>query len=163
MVSLSPARRPGIRFLHTLYCFRRLNRSGGSFKSDVGSFRGGKNGEVGAPRGVPGCRLGQGVFDNIGDLMAFRCRGSPTIGDTMSPLADSQTSLTLMEMLREDPRNAVAWDRFVRRYYPKIYGWCRAWGLQEADADDVAQDVLMKLTEKMTSFRYDQSRCFRAW
>jgi RNA polymerase sigma factor (sigma-70 family) len=81
----------------------------------------------------------------------------------MSPLTDSQTSLTLMEMLRDDPRNDMAWDRFVRRYYPKIYGWCRAWGLQEADADDVAQDVLTKLTEKMASFRYDQSRCFRAW
>ena len=81
----------------------------------------------------------------------------------MSPLTDSQTSLTLMEMLREDPRNAVAWDRFVRRYHPKIYGWCRAWGLQEADAEDVTQDVFAKLTEKMANFRYDQSRCFRAW
>jgi RNA polymerase sigma factor (sigma-70 family) len=81
----------------------------------------------------------------------------------MSPLADSQTSLTLMELLREDPKNAAAWDRFVRRYHPKIYGWCRAWGLQEADADDVAQDVLAKLTEKMAGFRYDRSRCFRAW
>ena len=81
----------------------------------------------------------------------------------MSPLADSETSLTLMEMLREDPRNAVAWDRFVRRYYPKIFRWCRSWGLQEADAEDVAQDVIAKLTQKMASFRYDESRCFRAW
>ena len=81
----------------------------------------------------------------------------------MSPLADSETSLTLMEMLREDPRNAVAWDRFVRRYYPKIYRWCRSWGLQEADAEDVAQDVIAKLTQKMASFQYDESRCFRAW
>jgi RNA polymerase sigma-70 factor (ECF subfamily) len=81
----------------------------------------------------------------------------------MSPLSDSQTSLTLMEMLREHPQNAVAWDRFVRRYHPKIFAWCRAWGLQEADADDVAQDVLAKLIPKMARFRYDQSRCFRAW
>jgi RNA polymerase sigma factor (sigma-70 family) len=81
----------------------------------------------------------------------------------MLSLTDSQTSLTLMQMLRDDPSNAVAWDRFVRRYHPKIYGWCRSWGLQEADADDVAQDVLAKLTQKMASFRYDQSRCFRAW
>jgi DNA-directed RNA polymerase specialized sigma24 family protein len=81
-------------------------------------------------------------------------------GDTMSPLTtDSETSLTLMEMLREDPRNTVAWDRFVRRYYPKIHRWCRSWGLQEADAEDVAQDVIAKLTQKMASFRYDQSRC----
>jgi RNA polymerase sigma factor (sigma-70 family) len=86
-----------------------------------------------------------------------------TKGDTMSPVSDSQTSLTLMELLREQPQNALAWDTFVRRYHPKIYGWCKAWGLQEADAEDVAQDVLAKLTQKMASFRYDQSRCFRAW
>ena len=84
-------------------------------------------------------------------------------GDRMSPVSDSQTSLTLMEMLREQPQNALAWDRFVRRYHPKIYRWCKAWGLQEADAEDVAQDVLAKLTQKMASFRYDETRCFRAW
>jgi RNA polymerase sigma factor (sigma-70 family) len=95
--------------------------------------------------------------------IVLRSPRSADEGDTMSPLTDSQTSLTLMDLLRHDPRNVVAWDRFVRRYHPKIFGWCRAWGLQEADADDVAQDVLTKLTEKMASFRYDQSRCFRAW
>jgi RNA polymerase sigma factor (sigma-70 family) len=81
----------------------------------------------------------------------------------MPRLSDSHTSLTLMERLRQYPWNSEAWDRFVDLYRPKIYGWCLAWGLQEADADDVAQDVIAKLTEKMTSFQYDQTRCFRAW
>jgi RNA polymerase sigma factor (sigma-70 family) len=83
--------------------------------------------------------------------------------DMMSGYSDSQTSLTLMDMLRQHPKNADAWDRFVRLYRPKIYGWCRTWGLQEADAEDVAQDVITKLTEKMSNFQYDRSRCFRAW
>ncbi len=81
----------------------------------------------------------------------------------MSRLSDSQTSLTLMERLRQFPRNAEAWERFVELYRPKIYGWCRVWGLQEADAEDVAQDVIAKLTQKMTHFDYDRTRCFRAW
>jgi RNA polymerase sigma factor (sigma-70 family) len=81
----------------------------------------------------------------------------------MARLSDSQTSLSLMETLRHSPKDADAWDRFVRRYRPKIYGWCRVWGLQEADAEDVAQDVISKLTQKMADFRYDQSRSFRAW
>jgi RNA polymerase sigma-70 factor (ECF subfamily) len=68
-----------------------------------------------------------------------------------------------MDKLRQSPKNAEAWDRFVRRYRPKIYGWCRTWGLQEADAEDVAQDVIVKLARKMASFQYDRSRCFRAW
>ena len=81
----------------------------------------------------------------------------------MSVLSDSQTSLTLMERLRQFPRNAEAWERFVDLYRPKIYGWCRVWGLQEADAEDVAQDVITKLTQKMAHFDYDRTRCFRAW
>jgi RNA polymerase sigma-70 factor (ECF subfamily) len=81
----------------------------------------------------------------------------------MSRFSDSQTSMSLMDQLRQSPQNVEAWDRFVRRYRPKIYGWCRKWGLQEADAEDVAQDVIAKLTQKMSSFAYDQSRCFRAW
>ena len=69
----------------------------------------------------------------------------------------------LMERLRQFPRNAEAWERFVELYRPKIYGWCRVWGLQEADAEDVAQDVIAKLTQKMMHFDYDRTRCFRAW
>ena len=77
--------------------------------------------------------------------------------------SDSQTSLTLMERLRQFPWNTEAWERFVELYRPKIFGWCRAWGLQEADAEDVAQDVIAKLTKKMATFDYDRTRCFRAW
>jgi RNA polymerase sigma factor (sigma-70 family) len=95
-------------------------------------------------------------------LNRVRCE-SGSKGFTMSSYTDSQTSITLLDLLRQDPRDSDAWERFVLRYRPKIYAWCREWGLQEADAEDVAQDVLVKLTEKMSSFRYDPSRCFRAW
>jgi RNA polymerase sigma factor (sigma-70 family) len=81
----------------------------------------------------------------------------------MSQSTDSQTSLTLMNLLRQSPKDAGAWDCFVRLYRPKIYGWCRVRGLQEADAEDVAQDVIAILSQKMASFRYDPSRRFRAW
>ena len=81
----------------------------------------------------------------------------------MSSSTDSETSLTLMDLLRVYPRDAGAWDRFIRRYRPKIYGWCRQRGLQEADAEDVAQDVIALLTRKMARFRYDPSRRFHAW
>lgn len=80
----------------------------------------------------------------------------------MAASADSRTSPTLLELVR-DPSNVRAWEEFVRRYRPKIYGWCREWGAQEADADDVAQIVLAKLTEAMRDFRYDPARSFRAW
>jgi RNA polymerase sigma-70 factor (ECF subfamily) len=81
----------------------------------------------------------------------------------LSSSSDSRSSITLLEKLRGDPRNEEAWAEFVRRYRDKITGWCLGWGLQEADAEDVTQIVLLKLSDKMREFRYDPTRGFRAW
>src|SRR5262245_15428881 len=75
----------------------------------------------------------------------------------------SQTSPTLLGRLGRDPTDQAAWGAFVARYGPKIYGWCRARRLQEADAEDVTQSVLVRLAEKMRTFAYDPSGSFRAW
>ncbi len=76
---------------------------------------------------------------------------------------ESQTSITLLTKLRQVPADQAAWATFTERYGRKIYAWCRQWGLQEADAEDVTQTVLLKLAEKMQTFQYDQGRSFRAW
>ena len=46
----------------------------------------------------------------------------------------SLTSTTLLAQLRQHPGNQAAWCAFVERYGPRVYGWCRGWGLQDADA-----------------------------
>jgi RNA polymerase sigma factor (sigma-70 family) len=74
-----------------------------------------------------------------------------------------RTSVTLLGRLRADPKDQAAWSDFVARYGPKILLWCRRWGLQESDAQDVTQNVLLKLNSLMGSFVYDPSGCFRAW
>jgi RNA polymerase sigma-70 factor (ECF subfamily) len=76
---------------------------------------------------------------------------------------DSGTRITLLGRLRRDPTNQAAWGEFVAHYGPKIYGWCRKWSLQEADAQDVTQNVLLRLAQKLREFTYDPSRSFRAW
>jgi RNA polymerase sigma factor (sigma-70 family) len=75
----------------------------------------------------------------------------------------SGTSVTLLGRLRQDPKDQAAWDDFVTRYQPKLLKWCRGWGLQESDARDVTQAVLLKLNHLMATFAYDPSRSFRAW
>ena len=61
-------------------------------------------------------------------------------------------------------RQRGAWAAFVQRYAPCIFGWCRKFGLQETDAADVTQDVLVKLIRAMRSEHYDSRRgSFRAW
>ena len=64
----------------------------------------------------------------------------------------STTDVTLLARLRHDPKDQAAWGDFVARYGPKILQWCRRWHLQEADAQDVAQDVLLKLHGRMATF-----------
>jgi RNA polymerase sigma-70 factor (ECF subfamily) len=73
------------------------------------------------------------------------------------------TSPTLLGRLGRVPADQAAWGQFAERYGRKIYGWCRQWGLQEADAEDVTQQVLLKLAHKMRTFAYDPSKSFRAW
>lgn len=63
-----------------------------------------------------------------------------------------------------DVNDASAWNQFTRLYKPLVSGFCRKRGLQESDADDVAQNVFVAIARAMPSFRYDASRgSFRAW
>jgi RNA polymerase sigma-70 factor (ECF subfamily) len=78
-------------------------------------------------------------------------------------LSGASTSPTLLDRVSRGPGDQAAWDEFVERYGGRIYRWCRRWGLQEADAEDVTQDVLLRLAAKMRSFRYDPARSFRGW
>jgi RNA polymerase sigma-70 factor (ECF subfamily) len=81
----------------------------------------------------------------------------------MSDPAESVTNRTLLGRLRSNPTQESAWSEFVNRYGAKIFQWCRHWGLQEADAADVSQTVLLDLARQMREFTYDPSGSFRAW
>jgi RNA polymerase sigma factor (sigma-70 family) len=74
-----------------------------------------------------------------------------------------RTSISLLGRLRQETVDQQAWAEFVRRYGRQIYRWCRQRHLQEADAQDVTQTVLVKLAQKMRTFRYDPAQSFRAY
>lgn len=73
------------------------------------------------------------------------------------------TRVTLLHRLNQNPGDQLSWAEFVRLYGPAIRTWLLHWGLQEADSQDVAQNVLLRLTAKLPQFRYDPSRSFRGW
>jgi RNA polymerase sigma factor (sigma-70 family) len=73
------------------------------------------------------------------------------------------THPTLLARLRHDPLNAAAWDEFVEHYGRHIYRWCRQWRLQDADAEDVTQEILLKLAHKLRDFAYNPKSSFRGW
>jgi RNA polymerase sigma-70 factor (ECF subfamily) len=81
----------------------------------------------------------------------------------MSADESSATSLTLLGRLRRNSNDQEAWAAFVERYGRKVYAWCRHWGLQEVDCQDVTQEVLLELTRQMSTFEYEPTGSFRAW
>jgi RNA polymerase sigma factor (sigma-70 family) len=79
----------------------------------------------------------------------------------INPNKDS--SGTLMMRIQEDPADHCAWDEFVELYQPMIRAWCLRWGSQPADAEDIAQQVLLKLLTAMKNYRRQAGSGFRCW
>ena len=73
------------------------------------------------------------------------------------------TRPSLLLRLR-DTEDVEAWREFVRLYSPLIFNHGRHHGLQEADAADVAQEVMRVAAQAMPEFQYDPQRGkFRGW
>jgi RNA polymerase sigma factor (sigma-70 family) len=77
---------------------------------------------------------------------------------------DSSTRVSLLIRVAQlGPIDQQAWREFVTYYGAKMYQWCQGWGLQDADAQDVTQQILLKLASILRTFTYDPARSFRAW
>src|SRR5262249_27719327 len=113
---------------------------------------------------LPLRRLPGSLYAARADSVSRACPRAPSPWEVFAmPIpTDTRTSASLLERLRA-PEDQAAWRDFAGRYGPKIYKWCLRWNLQEADAEDVTQNVLLKLAAKMRTFAYDPSRSFRAW
>ena len=70
------------------------------------------------------------------------------------------TPVSLLYRLRHQP-TAQEWERFVTNFAPILFRWARQLGAQTADAEDLIQDVLLKVIKKMRSFEYDPGKSFR--
>jgi RNA polymerase sigma factor (sigma-70 family) len=70
---------------------------------------------------------------------------------------------SLLQRLHDSPDNAEAWAEFVRIYGDHVIHWCRGRGLQDSDAADVAQDVLVRFWKQAAKFRYNPARRFRGY
>ncbi|QDT54911.1 RNA polymerase sigma factor RpoE [Caulifigura coniformis] len=78
---------------------------------------------------------------------------------TFSP----QTRASLLIRVR-NPADQAAWHEFVEIYWPVIHRLARRKGLQEADADDLAQQVLMSVAKTIEERPHDPGRAkFRTW
>ncbi|MCI0681061.1 MAG: sigma-70 family RNA polymerase sigma factor [Gemmataceae bacterium] len=75
----------------------------------------------------------------------------------------TSTRVSLLMRMR-DSQDREAWGEFVQRYAPLIHAYGRHRGLQDADAADLAQEVLRCVARSAAEFRYDPARgSFRGW
>lgn len=78
-------------------------------------------------------------------------------------MVDPETRPSLMLRLR-DPLDQQAWTQFVTIYEPLVLRLLRQRGLQEADARDVTQQVVMAVTRAVENWQPDgHEASFRRW
>ena len=70
------------------------------------------------------------------------------------------TSLSLL-------RNTIGGNRFATEqlyeiYFPLVYLWCRKFRLQEADSQDIAQSVMIRVYGSLSLYEREKGR-FRGW
>jgi RNA polymerase sigma factor (sigma-70 family) len=81
--------------------------------------------------------------------------------DLLSRWPETRDSLLLKI---RDSENAVAWERFAAVYRPAVVRLARQCGLQEADAEDLAQRVLVAVSRAIGSWEKDSERgSFHSW
>jgi RNA polymerase sigma-70 factor (ECF subfamily) len=83
----------------------------------------------------------------------------------MSPPRSGAVPDTPWTVLRSvQAGSAEGWDYIVSLYAPVVARWCRRAGLQEADADDILQDVFLSVSRHLATFSRDRgSGRFRSW
>ncbi len=98
----------------------------------------------------------------IADLGPVNSGPAWTYNEPTMP-ADLLTQPSLLLRIRQ-PQDAAAWRQFVELYAPLVYGFLRKQGLQDADAADIAQDVLRTVAARIGELEYDRARgSFRGW
>ena len=79
-------------------------------------------------------------------------------------MSDSPATRATLLIKVRDSQDQVAWNQFVEIYAPLIHRYGLHRGLQDADAADLAQDVLESIAGAVKSFEYDPDRgSFRGW
>ena len=76
-------------------------------------------------------------------------------------LLDSSTSLDLLASLKSS--STESWPIFVRKYTRILQRWCAEWNASPEDTEDVVQETLLELYQKISDYKVYPNSTFRAW
>ncbi|MBM4072985.1 MAG: sigma-70 family RNA polymerase sigma factor [Planctomycetes bacterium] len=78
------------------------------------------------------------------------------------------TPHSLLEQLQQRP-DKEAWAQFAQLYYPVLVfltrrsRWARQFAIDDNDAEDLVQDVLVNLLKNLARYRRQPGKRFRSW
>jgi RNA polymerase sigma-70 factor (ECF subfamily) len=76
----------------------------------------------------------------------------------------NDTPLSLLDRLRRQPHDQPSWRRLTMLYAPLIRRWLLQHDTPEADADDLAQEVMVVLSRDLGGFDHNgRTGAFRLW
>jgi RNA polymerase sigma-70 factor (ECF subfamily) len=79
-------------------------------------------------------------------------------------MADALLTRPSLLLRLGDPEDRLAWQQFVELYGSLVYGFARQRDLQDADAADLTQEVLLAIAQTAGRWHYDPQRgSFRGW
>lgn len=74
-----------------------------------------------------------------------------------------ETSLSLLQRLRQSSESEE-WNRLADLYAPLIRVWLRRYEVQDSDANDLVQEVLLAVSQDLGNFEHiGQPGAFRGW
>lgn len=79
--------------------------------------------------------------------------------------SENQRSTSILLGLLASPESDEAFRRFAGRYLPRMKGCCRKLGIQDADADDICADVLLRFHQRQEfrKFVFESKEKFNRW
>ncbi len=77
--------------------------------------------------------------------------------------SESSTSASLLGRIQRSGHDEFAWREFVDRYGKRIFEWCENRNVRADDAEDITQEVLIRMCKYLRNFQYDASLSFTAY
>ena len=99
---------------------------------------------------------------NVPDFFGSNEKNLPFEGDHLLKVDPNSTSISLLDSARTGQQRA--WSEIVRIYGPLVVQWCRRYGIQASDVDDVVQNVFMAVSGHLDKFGQKAgTHSFRGW
>ena len=92
-------------------------------------------------------------------------RTNPAGGSSKGSPLWVTTRQSLIERIQgEGEVDQASWGRFYDLYWRGIFGYARSIGVPQPHAEDIVQEVMIKVLRNLPRFEYDEKRGrFRAW